>query len=106
MKDILYILDVITLSQGVYVFMIFILKRDVLQQCYKIYLDIRGRLPKNPITNLNDFMTARVTRQRPSDINLHQLNDISFSRNQNQVPFPRECDQIPFPKDDNQEPFL
>ena len=67
---------------------------------------IRGRLPKNPITNLNDFMRARVTRQRSSDITLNQLNDIPFSRNQNQVPFPRECDQIPFPRDDNQEPFL
>ena len=103
MKDILYILDVINLSQGVYVFLIFILKREVLNACYIKYLEIRGRLPKNPITSLNDFMTARVTRQRSSGI---PLNDIPFPRNQNQVPFPRECDQIPFPRDDNQEPFL
>ena len=56
-KDILYVLDVINLSQGVYVFMIFILKRDVLQTCYKKYLKVRGRLPKKPLTSITDFLT-------------------------------------------------
>ena len=37
--------------------MIFVLKRDVLNQCYLKYLDIRGRLPKNPITSITDLLT-------------------------------------------------
>ena len=56
-KNILYVLDVMNLSQGVYVFMIFILKRDVLQTCYQKYLKVRGRLPKKPMTSMTDFLT-------------------------------------------------
>ena len=59
MKDILYVIYVINLSQGVYIFMIFILKRDVLQMCYVKYLKVRGRLPKNPMKSIDLLLTNR-----------------------------------------------
>ena len=81
--------------------MIFILKRDVLQQCYMKYLNIRGRLPKKPIRSITDLMTNRVIQGRTNAVpSLVPLNDIN--QGQHRVPFPREENQLPFPRESNE----
>ena len=79
--------------------MIFILKRDVLNTCYKKYLDIRGPLPKKPITSITDLMTNRVIQGRTNAVpSLVPMNDI----NSNQLPFPRDENPLPFPRESDE----
>ena len=99
--------------------MIFILKRDVLAECYKRYLYIRGHLPKNPITAITDLLTNRVRHRRTNAVPMNDINSnrLPFPRDENPLSFPRESDeatplarndinnQLPFPRGENPLPF-
>ena len=84
--------------------MIFILKREAINKLYEKYLEVRNRLPKNPITSITE-LTSRVTQRRSNAIpirtNAVSMNDV----NSNRLPFPRDENPLPFPRESAETPL-
>ena len=86
--------------------MIFILKREAINKLYEKYLEVRNRLPKNPITSITE-LTSRVTQRRSNAIPI-RTNAVPMNAiNSNRLPFPKDENEnpLPFPRESVEAPL-